>query len=62
MDGCGRVQDNIFTELLCWMLKYQYLYLWSFDNGAKLRKDFEQWFNFCNFERSDQALDNLTPD
>jgi putative transposase len=62
MDGRGRVQDNIFIERLWWTLKYQYLYLWSFDNGAELRKGLEQWFNFYNCERSHQALDNLTPD
>lgn len=62
MDGRGRVQDNIFIERLWWTLKYQYLYLWSFDNGAELPKGLEQWFNFYNCERSHQALDNLTPD
>ncbi len=62
MDGCGRVQDNIFIERLWWTLKYQYLYLWSFDNGAELRKGLEHWVNFYNGERSHQALDNLTPD
>ena len=61
MDGRGRVQDNIFIERLWWTLKYQYLYLWSFDNGADLRKGLEHWFNFYNCERSHQALDNLTP-
>jgi len=62
MDGRGRVQDNIFIERLWWTLKYQYLYLWSFDNGAELRKGIEQWFNFYNCERSHQSLDNKTPD
>ncbi len=62
MDGRGRVQDNIFIERLWWTLKYQYLYLWSFDNAAELRKGLEQWFNLYNCERSHQALDNLTPD
>jgi len=62
MDGRGRVQDNIFIERLWWTLKYQYLYLWSFDNGSELRKGLEHWFNFYNCERSHQALDNLTPD
>jgi transposase InsO family protein len=37
MDGRGRCQDNIFIERLWWMLKYQYLYLHSFDTGGKLR-------------------------
>jgi len=62
MDGRGRVQDNIFIERLWWTLKYQYLYLWSFDNGSQLRQGLDQWFDFYNQERSHQALDNLTPD
>jgi putative transposase len=62
MDGRGRVQDNIFIERLWWSFKYQYLYLWSFDDGAALRKGFDQWFSFYNSERSHQSLDNKTPD
>ena len=62
MDGRGRVQDNIFIERLWWSLKYQYLYLWSFDNGTQLRQGVRQWFNMYNKERSHQALDDMTPD
>ena len=62
MDGRGRVQDNIFIERLWWTLKYQYLYLWSFNNGTELKQGLGQWFEFYNSERSHQALDNLTPD
>jgi putative transposase len=62
MDGRGRVQDNIFIERLWWTLKYQYLYLWSFNDGTELRRGLEQWFEFYNAERFHQALDNLTPD
>jgi len=62
MDGRGRVQDNIFIERLWWTLKYQYLYLWSFNNGTELRQGLDQWFEFYNSERCHQALDNLAPD
>jgi putative transposase len=62
MDGRGRVQDNIFIERLWWTLKYQYLYLWSFDDGKQLRQGLDQWFRFYNQERFHQSLDNLTPD
>jgi putative transposase len=62
MDGRRRVQDNIFIERLWWSLKYQYLYLWSFDNGTQLRLGLQQWFRMYNKERSHQALDNMTPD
>ena len=62
MDGRGRVQDNIFIERLWWSLKYQYLYLWSFDNGTQLIQGVRQWFNMYNKERSHQVLDDMAPD
>jgi len=62
MDGRGRVQDNIFIERLWWSIKYQYLYLWTFDNATQLRQGLSQWFQLYNQQRSHQALDNLTPD
>jgi putative transposase len=62
MDGRGRAQDNIFIERLWWTLKYNYIYLRSFDNGADLRKGLRGWFSFYNRERFHQTLDNLTPD
>ena len=62
MDGRGRAQDNIFIERLWWTLKYNYIYLRSFNNGADLRKELRGWFSFYNRERFHQTLDNLTPD
>lgn len=62
MDGRGRVQDNIFIERLWWTVKYQYLYLRSFDNGSQLRRGLAQWLRYYNQERFHQALDDLTPD
>jgi putative transposase len=38
MDGRRRCQDNIFIERLWWTIKYQYLYLHSFENGLTLRR------------------------
>jgi putative transposase len=62
MDGRRRVQDNIFIERLWWTLKYQYIYLWSFESGTQLRQGLQQWFRMYNRERSHQALDDMTPD
>jgi putative transposase len=62
MDGRGRVQDNIFIERLWWTLKYQYLYLRSFDTTVDLRRGLTEWFAFYNAERPHQTLDGLTPD
>jgi putative transposase len=62
MDGRGRVQDNIFIERLWWTLKYQYLYLRSFDTTMELRRGLTEWFTFYNSQRPHQTLDGLTPD
>ncbi len=62
MDGRGRVKDNIFIERLWWTVKYQYLYLRSFDSGLELRQGLEGWFRFYNQERPHQSFGQLTPD
>jgi putative transposase len=62
MDGRGRCQDNIFIERLWWTIKYQYLYLHSFDNGAALRRGLTSWLNIYNRDRGHSALDDKTPD
>jgi putative transposase len=61
MDSRSRCQDNIFIERLWWTLKYQYLYLHSFDTGAELRTGLKQWIVYYNRERSHQSLDSKTP-
>jgi putative transposase len=62
MDGRGRCQDNIFIERLWWTIKYQYLYLHSFDTGSALHKGLNTWVSFYNHDRGHSALDNRTPD
>jgi putative transposase len=62
MDGRGRVQDNIFIERLWWTVKYQFLYLRSFDSGFELRNGLGEWFRFYNQERPHQSFGLLTPD
>ena len=62
MDGRGRCQDNIFIERLWWTLKYQYLYLHSFDTGTELHVGLKQWVEYYNSERPHQSLDAMTPD
>jgi len=62
MDGKGRCQDNIFIERLWWTIKYQYLYLHSFDNGSALRKGLVSWINGYNRDRGHSGLDDRTPD
>lgn len=62
MDGKGRYQDNIFIERLWWTLKYLYICLRIFKDGAKLRNGLKTWFPYYNQERFHQSLNNWTPD
>jgi len=62
MDGRGRCQDNIFIERLWWTIKYQYLYLHSFENGLSLRQGLAKWISKYNDDRGHSALDDRTPD
>ncbi len=62
MDGRGRCQDNIFVERLWWTLKYQYIYLHSFDTGKALRRGLAWWITYYNQERGHSSLDDKTPD
>jgi len=51
MDGRRRCQDNIFIERLWWTIKYQYLYLHSFENGLALRRGLAKWISGYNHLR-----------
>jgi len=62
MDGRGRCQDNIFIERLWWTLKYQYIYLHSFDTGKSLRRGLCDWIQYYNHQRGHFSLDDRTPD
>ena len=61
MDGRGRCQDNIFIERLWWTLKYQYIYLHSFDTGKALRRGLAGWIQYYNLARGHSSLDDKTP-
>ena len=62
MDGRRRCQDNIFIERLWWTVKYQYLYLRSFENGLVLRGGLAVWIRGYNQVRGHSSLDDRTPD
>jgi putative transposase len=61
MDGKGRFRDNIFVERLWRTLKYDRIYLNSYETGAELSKDMTYWFNYYNDERKHTSLDKWTP-
>ena len=61
MDGRGRCMDNIFTERLWRSVKYENIYIKSYNNPMEARLGLNEYFNFYNNERSHQSLDYLTP-
>jgi len=61
MDGKGRALDNIFTERLWRTVKYEEVYLQSYDTPRAARQSLARYFEFYNMERPHQALAYRTP-
>ena len=61
MDGKGRFKDNIFVERLWRTLKYERIYLKTYETGTELFKDLKIWFTHYNEERKHSSLDKRTP-
>jgi len=61
MDGRGRVFDNIFIERFWRTLKYEDIYLHSYEDGQALWEGLTRYFHFYNWERPHQSLDYKTP-
>lgn len=51
MDGKGRALDNVFIERLWRTLKYEEVYLKSYESVAELRSNLECYFDFYSNER-----------
>ena len=62
MDGKGRWMDNVFIERLWRSLKYECVYLHSFETGLTLHAGLEQWISHYNTRRPHSALAGRTPD
>lgn len=61
MDGRGRCMDNVFTERLWRTVKYEDVYLKSYQNLAEAQRGLTAYFRFYNTERRHQALGYRTP-
>ena len=61
MDGRGRALDNVFIERLWRSLKYENVYIKSYQNVKELENGLEGWFAFYNHERPHQSLAYRTP-
>jgi len=61
LDGKGRAIDNIFVERLWRSVKYEDIYLKSYEDGWQLEKGMDSYFRFYNQERPHQSLNYQTP-
>lgn len=61
MDSRGRAMDNIFTERLWRTIKYEEVYLHSYESVADARDSIGLYIDFYNNERFHQSLENQTP-
>jgi putative transposase len=62
MDGKGRCMDNIFTERLWRSLKYEEVYLKSYQDMNDARNNIANYFRFYNERRPHQSLNYQTPE
>ncbi|WP_394990097.1 integrase core domain-containing protein [Emticicia sp.] len=62
MDGKGRAIDNIIVEIIWKSIKYEDIYLKSYQNKTALQKGLEKYFDLYNQERFHQSLSYQTPD
>ncbi len=61
MDGRGRALDNIFTERLWRSLKYEEVYLKSYETSLQAYEEIKKYFTFYNHSRPHQSLNYKTP-
>lgn len=62
MSGKGRALDNVYVERLWRSLKYEDIYLRSYESMTDLKAGIKRYFEFYNTERFHQSLDYLTPE
>jgi putative transposase len=62
MDGKGRWMDNIFIERLWRSVKYEEVYLKAYGSISEARLELGNYFEFYNYQRRHQGLDERTPD
>lgn len=62
MDGKGRWVDNVFIERLWWSLKYEDVYLRSYETPRAVEIGVSRWFHAYNADRPHSSLkDDATP-
>ena len=62
MDGKGRALDNVYVERLWRSLKYEDIYLNSYETLEELHGGVGRYFRFYNTDRFHQAVEYNTPE
>jgi putative transposase len=62
MDGKGRWADNVYIERFWRSLKYELIYLHSFEILEQVKQEITEYILFYNSERPHQSLNYKTPD
>lgn len=62
MDGKGRALDNVFIERLWRTVKYEEVYLKSYEDVREAHKSLAKYLTYYNVERPHQALAYKTPE
>lgn len=62
MDGKGRWADNVYIERLWRTIKYELVFLHSFDTVAQVRAALDEYIKFYNTKRYHSKLNYHTPD
>jgi putative transposase len=62
MDGKGRWADNVYIERFWRSLKYEIVYMYSFDTIAQAHVAIEKYIKFYNEQRPHQSLNYKVPD
>jgi len=61
MDGRGRATDNIYIERFWRAIKYENIFLHSYENVKELHDGIKEYIDFYNNQRPHQSLDYRTP-
>ena len=62
MDGPGGWRDNVFVERLWKSIKYEEVYLRSYDTVSQARDGIGRYMSFYNAHRPHSSLGVMTPD
>jgi putative transposase len=61
MDGKGAWRDNVFIERFWWTVKYERIYLTTYDTVVQAREDIARYIDWFNTKREHSSIEKKTP-